>query len=347
MKRNKAIAVTLAATLAVSTMLAGTYAWQSISQKARNVVRETKNPGARLHDDFNWATSGNTDVYVENFTSDTDGGVQVYARVRIDEYMEIGTLAGSPTGTQGKSVTIIKDSATPAGVDIDDVTTWTTYKWDREKAIEAGTTTGWKIWEETSNFRKYMLWNQDNQGTVGKTYYMPTFDKNKDSDEADINATWEGTSGTGVDPYDDNVVYGSTDKVTNIAVYDADNNDVDEAKSVDMAAILDQLTTKTTTQLASGESVEKRTWDTGKVYQGGTAITTISVGGTTYGVKVVDDGNQAIEYIEVALDLSNQTDYNVKLVEEEHTAVETLAPGTANLISMDKWITGGGNKGNF
>ena len=51
-RRQKQWAGAIAAILAVAVAMTGTYAWQSISQKAKNVVVSEGNPGGRLHDDF-------------------------------------------------------------------------------------------------------------------------------------------------------------------------------------------------------------------------------------------------------------------------------------------------------
>ena len=96
MSINKKKVATTATALALAGLMlfGGTYAWQSISQTALNEASDVINPGGRLHDDFN---GENKDVYVENFTSLANNGVQVFARVRLDEYMEIGTNAGGLT----------------------------------------------------------------------------------------------------------------------------------------------------------------------------------------------------------------------------------------------------------
>lgn len=122
-KRDAAIAIVLA--LAIS--LSGTFAWQSISQQALNEAKAPKNPGGRLHDDFSgWSENDTKDIYVENF-----GGKNIYARIRLDEYMEIGEDAGlkkedlKPGQTKGE-VKIVGSAYNPAAK-IDDVTTWTTH----------------------------------------------------------------------------------------------------------------------------------------------------------------------------------------------------------------------------
>ena len=92
MTSKKKIAASVGAVgLAAVIALGGTFAWQSISQTALNEAMDTINPGGRLHDDFN---GSNKNVYVENFTKD---GTAIFARVRLDEYMEIGIITRKNT----------------------------------------------------------------------------------------------------------------------------------------------------------------------------------------------------------------------------------------------------------
>ncbi|MBC8545290.1 hypothetical protein, partial [Bianquea renquensis] len=99
-KKRKAISAVMAVAVTAAILLVGTFAWQSISQTALNeAIVNYVNPGGRLHDDFNGV---NKDVYVENFMSaDEAGGVPIYARVRLDEYLEIGWGAGIKDGMEG------------------------------------------------------------------------------------------------------------------------------------------------------------------------------------------------------------------------------------------------------
>ena len=209
-KNRKAASAVIAVVAAAVILLTGTFAWQSISQTALNEVAETYvNPGGRLHDDFNGV---NKDVYVENFMSaDEAGGVPIYARVRLDEYLEIGWGAGIKDGMEGEN------QATPlvAGTDINDVTTWTTHL--PEENDPAGS---------NSVFREYYTWEMG-----GQTTYMPTFLKNRDSLKADINGTLAGPDGdpaTDEDRYGDYVTYTAGQSKTADAEYDADDNDIDE-----------------------------------------------------------------------------------------------------------------------
>ena len=209
-KNRKVVSAVMAVVVATAILLTGTFAWQSISQMALNeVAEEYVNPGGRLHDDFDGV---NKDVYVENFMGEGEaGGVPIYARVRLDEYLETGLGAGIKDGMDGDN------QATPlvAGTDINDVTTWTTHL--PEEGDPAGT---------NSAFREYYTWEMG-----GQTVYMPTFLKNRDSLKADINGTYAGPDGdpaTDEDQYGDYETYTVGQTKTADAEYDADDNDIDE-----------------------------------------------------------------------------------------------------------------------
>lgn len=184
-------AVAVAAVIA----LGGTFAWQSISQTALNEAMDTINPGGRLHDDFN---GSNKNVYVENFTTD---GTAIFARVRLDEYMEIGK--------EGEAVSVVD------GAERDDQTTWTTRTPDSKGLLD-----------DAGN--PYWTWKMGGQGV-----YMPTFNMNKDSLAADINGTYEGTTEGDDTHYDDYTEYEVGQTASGDEVYDADTNDVDEGENAE------------------------------------------------------------------------------------------------------------------
>lgn len=192
-------AVGMAAVIA----LGGTFAWQSISQTALNETMATINPGGRLHDDFD---GRNKNVYVENFTED---GTAIFARVRLDEYMEIGQGAGTE-GEGNKATPVVADTL------LDDMSTWVT----RTPGTEDITSNG--------DFAAYWDWNMGGQGI-----YMPTFNMNKDSLKADINGTYDGTSADDEIHYDDYVEYKVGDTATGDEIYDADTNDINEERPVE------------------------------------------------------------------------------------------------------------------
>ena len=165
MTTKKKIAASIGAVgMAAVIALGGTFAWQSISQQALNETMATVNPGGRLHDDFN---GRNKNVYVENFTKPDEDGTTIYARVRLDEYMEIGKGAGSTEGDRS-GITVIGTG------ELDDVSTWTT-----------------RLPGENETYGAYWDWKMGGQGV-----YMPTFNMNKDSLKADVNGTYDATDGT-------------------------------------------------------------------------------------------------------------------------------------------------------
>ena len=200
MTTKKKIAASIGAVgMAAVIALGGTFAWQSISQQALNETMATVNPGGRLHDDFN---GRNKNVYVENFTKPDEDGTTIYARVRLDEYMEIGQGAGT-TGETNKAESLVVDA------DREDVSTWTT-----------------RLPGENETFGQYWDWAMGGQGV-----YMPTFNMNKDSLKADVNGTYDATDGT--NHYIDYVEYAVGDTETGDEIYDADTNDIDEEQPLE------------------------------------------------------------------------------------------------------------------
>ena len=226
-KRQAIIAVALAAVIGLS----GTFAWQSISQQALNEAKGISNPGGRLHDDYS-GPDGNKDVYVENF-----GDQDIFARVRLFEYMEIGKGAGTK-GTQdanGSWTASVDNKATSLvnGAEINDVSSWTLHlPGTNDENISTGdeTKTNWA--NSTQTFHSYFTWTMGGEGdNGGQTVYLPTFNKNKDSLAADINGTLAGVNGVAYADYvnyADSTVYGVGKDVTGAAYYDADDDTTDE-----------------------------------------------------------------------------------------------------------------------
>lgn len=221
MHRKKKLTSVVAVILAVVLSVAGTFAWQSINQLALNEASGT-NPGGRLHDDFS-GSGGTKDIYVENF-----GSEPIYARLRLDEYMEIGAGAGTKDGITGNSTAV----SLVTGADIDDVSTWTTHIPGAD-AANTGVGAESPTWADTDRtFHDYWEWTMGGQDTEnnpdGKTIYMPTFNKNQDSLKADINGTLEGTTPGDSVRYDDYHAYTDGEIKTADAYYDADDNTLDE-----------------------------------------------------------------------------------------------------------------------
>ena len=218
-KKKKLTSSIIAVALCVLLLLTGTFAWQSISQTALNEAAGAVNPGGRLHDDFNGT---NKDVYVENYTKPGEG-VPIFARVRLDEYMEIGDGAGLKTGDTGYDTKAAESVV--SGADINDVTTWKTH------IPGAG----------DDSFHEYFEWDM-----AGSTIYMPTFNMNADSLKADINGTYEGTNPDDDVHYDDYHAYSLNETKQGDEVYDNDEDTEDEAQPVegtDIKTVADQTHT--------------------------------------------------------------------------------------------------------
>lgn len=173
MSKRKTVTAVIAVLMTAVIIFGGTFAWQSIQQEALNEVKATVNPGGRLHDDFVEITEEgdydtmtfNKDIYVENYTSRTNNGVQIFARVRLDEYMEFGTGAGSETDNQARPLI--------DGASYSDRGTWATLKWDQtyNRPVE-------------SPFSEYWSYSWGNEAPID---YMPTFNLDNTSLDPDVN----------------------------------------------------------------------------------------------------------------------------------------------------------------
>lgn len=231
MNKRKTVTSIIAVALTAVIIFGGTFAWQSISQEALNEVAATRNPGGRLHDDFvdiTYDSQGNKkydtmtfnkDVYVENFTSYADNGVQVFARVRLDEYMELGENAGVAENTTAKSVV---DGAT-----LDNKDSWTTHVPGKDS-----------VFNDKDPFHEYWNWDIITDKAAaddGIVDYLPTYNKNKDSLEADINGTFD-------KEFSDYTKYTEGQVITGkYEIVDNDDNDVDELDNdhVDLNAVIE------------------------------------------------------------------------------------------------------------
>ena len=210
-KLRKIGSIFTATLVACALFLTGTFAWQSISQEALNEKEGVSNPGGRLHDDFNGT---NKDVYVENFT-DEETGVPIFARIRLQEYMEMGAEAGKKKEESKRKVTVLgKTEGT--NPDIKKPSTWHVHKQEYIPSSSTGVTNPETVFHD--------YWTLE---WGGKTTYMPTFNKNKDSLEADINGTLKGEEGKNK-PYSDYKEWQVAQEKSDTAVYDADDNTVDE-----------------------------------------------------------------------------------------------------------------------
>ena len=223
MANKKRIATSVAAVAtAAALLLGGTFAWQSVNQTALNEASDVINPGGRLHDDFN---GSNKDVYVENFADE-----EIFARVRLEEYFEIVMNKGTDAETveyivgyeekDGEGNFVLDDEGNPKKhyEVFTDYTSDGTFDAAIQKDGEGNIVDSWWSWT-----------------TGGQTQYLPTFNLNKDSLQADINGTYAGPDGnpdTEEDKYTDYVDYlngyAIDELVEGAEIYDADTNDVDE-----------------------------------------------------------------------------------------------------------------------
>ncbi len=207
----------VAGVTAVALVLGGTFAWTSISQQAQNEAAGIVNVGGRLHDDFNGT---NKDVYVENFTDPLNGGQPIYARVMLTEYMEVGQDAGGTDDGDG----VTEVAPVIEGALFDDETTW--------KPFVPGSITETAITcadcDEANGL--CTIHNHWKWTVGGSTVFMPTFNKDKDSLQADINGTYHGTDDTDKIYYDDYETYFEGQTVDGTAYYD-DDTDTEENTS--------------------------------------------------------------------------------------------------------------------
>ena len=216
-KHSRRTTAVIAVVVALAIIFSGTLAWQSISQKAKNEVKTTINPGGRLHDDFS-GPGGTKDIYVENF-----GTQDIYARIRLDEYMELGKGAG--TNDLDKEATSLV-----YGAKFDDDTTWTTHiPGGTSATIGDGMESGWVNNKET--FHKYWTWTMG-----GETTYMPTFNLDNTSLTADINGTMAGgESGTAYGDFVDYTLEENASKTAEASYHNEDDggtNKVTETHTV-------------------------------------------------------------------------------------------------------------------
>lgn len=236
-KTKKTIAALSAVAISLTLVFGSTLAWQSINQVARNKNAGTTNPGGRLHDDFD---GENKDVYVENF-----GDSQLAVRIQLREFMETGRDAGKDEGTARNPIdpgsNINKPEKWPVHMPSD----------DKDPTICK------------NNIHRHLKYDFG-----GKTTYLPTFNKNKDSLAPDINGTFEGKAETDI-PYDDYVDYSQTKTpVTGTEIFDADDNNVDEGNGaqggkggeldVNYKEVADQ--THTPTDTLEAEVITMKTW---------------------------------------------------------------------------------------
>ena len=157
-KTSKILAIIIALVLIIT----GTFAWVNFYQHVKNEFEggPDKPPGGTTHDDFDPPVK---EVYVENW-----GEVNIYVRIRLDEYMEIGEGAGKKGSFAGNTwVPNPNNKSKPLinGAIIDDMSTWSPhipYKGQVE------------VCNTPADFHDYWEWEMG-----GSKYYMPAPDDKK------------------------------------------------------------------------------------------------------------------------------------------------------------------------
>lgn len=332
---KKQMTAVLAVLVAATVLLAGTYAWSSISQKAINRVSGVLNPGGRLHDDFTGINTEASDgklkrVYVENFTEE-NGGVSIYARVRLDEYLEIGDGAGRAIAN--KKVTVIENTQENLG----NTAKWVTYQWGESAFrdyvdINLGENTTWDLLNDGSLV-----------GAQPAVPYMPTFNKDKDSNEADVNGTVEGPDRnmeTPADAYMDYIPYG-----------DGNNGTVRTEAGVEIYAENKKGTDEILLAGMTAESIIKSALGTDGRFAGITG--TVTDGTTQWFIELYranlkdkvscpiiafspENAVNAEDFTAVQIDLNGNQEADIRLeLTADHEVRSTEA--TEKLISMDQW----------
>ena len=161
--KNKVVACVSVAILIIF-IATGTYAWTSLDSQRVNEWQGTganpsSGPGGTLHNDFEGSDTIKN-VYIENW-----GSEDLFVRIRLDEYMEMGPGAGfKSAATDPMTGKIIPNPANLAtslisGASIDDLSTWVRHIPNASVLEECDT---------EADFHSYWGWTMG-----GQKYYYP------------------------------------------------------------------------------------------------------------------------------------------------------------------------------
>jgi len=170
-------------------MIFGTFAWTNFNARTMSVFRgvgSSVNPGATLHYDFD-PDGSNKDIYIENW-----GTEDLFVRVRLKEYMELGSGAGLKAvydPETGESVSNPQNSAQSliSGANINDTNTWEIH-FPKENAPNESV--------GDLGFRKYWQWNMG-----GQKYYFPADETERENMEFISEHSPAGLTATCVNDY--------------------------------------------------------------------------------------------------------------------------------------------------
>lgn len=183
---NKKIKLSLVSLVLVSTIgLTGTFAWTSMSQRAINEAGMTKQPGGRVHDDYEGikglesTTEGdiNKDIYAENYSNKP-----LYVRIKLTEFYEAGEGAGKyilegsnhiMTPSPDNKAKVLPNSGLDSAT-LSDRTTWPAYLPNGQ--VYNGS---------SSELRQIIQWTLGDKNDDRKVY-LPTFNQNNQNLSADV-----------------------------------------------------------------------------------------------------------------------------------------------------------------
>lgn len=182
-RKKRAVMLSATCALCATILFNGTFAWSSVGQDATNEVKGRMENPGGRLHDD--FNGKNKDVYIENFTNQYDGQ-PIIVRMRLREYMN----------------TSVDDQTS--------IPTWASWDiWDPAENIKDG------YYESPTGYWKWKL--------GGKTTYLPTFNKDKDSEDADLNGTFAGPdndASNGNDAFDDYIKYALNTPIEDTAYYD-------------------------------------------------------------------------------------------------------------------------------
>ncbi|MDR1560427.1 MAG: S8 family serine peptidase [Clostridiales bacterium] len=168
--KRKALAAA-AALLFCAMTVSGSFAWSDLNIGVINEWWGTADncPGGTLHDDH-IESDPNKDVYVENW-----GSEDIFVRIRLSEYMEIGLGAGlKAVETDPDTGMLVHNPLNLAeplmnGADIDNLNTWKIHIPDVDDPSERADEPG---------FRRYWKWNMG-----GSKFYYPVSEVDRENKE--------------------------------------------------------------------------------------------------------------------------------------------------------------------
>ena len=151
-------------------LVTGTFAWTNFEASIINFFTgaganngdgdgnggtTARNPGGTLHNDFTDEDGYQhfRDVYVENW-----GTEPLIVRVKLSEYMEVGTGAGIKNNPSENQAVSIDNDATRS---IDDVSTWAPFNGDMDQILRTQDSDGVSI-------RDYWQWTMGGQKQFNK-----------------------------------------------------------------------------------------------------------------------------------------------------------------------------------